>query len=697
METREPLAIGWVIVYVIAGLVILGALIAFGIKRYYACRRGKGKPGQPKTMTAVTAWLAAAFVLIWGGSMACLTIVQAEQVYRTMAVEAQGYLGERYDYGLQHILEDRYGTNAPFDKDLLDYWELETVFCGDVRLASAAYMPEETLTDEVTYPAESAILFYDAEGKLKYCSRDMMIFSYQTEAEHEADPQFEYLAHNAWIDLSVKEVLDGFVPGLFSSGMKGCMHTIQELRITGTFSGMEMAPLAVERLTEESEDGKEWTTVFDHRTGKERDLVTVYTNRERYYFYEKKAVTYELEGESRTWESLEALVRELDFPSKGEAFEMSSLFRDRSLRGLDRILVFSGRTLRDWSGWKAFDEKGTEQPLPPVEGYMITACQFHPLASAMSSLRTVYLLTGMASLAFLWLIRSSVKKKLTEPLARFTKGMEEDWRYVYQPDERPELWRETEELFEQYQKERLHRTVEGNEITRLNTALSYAKTAEETRRQQTSALAHDLKTPLAVIHSHAEGLQARIAEDRRDEYLSIILSETERMDELVMGLLDLSRLEAGKIRLSADEMRLDELAAAALDKFELPAKERGLTIELEAEPCPVTADESRIGQVIDNFLSNALRYAPAGSAIRAAVRRGKDRAVFTVENAVERPFTKDELTKIWETFYRGDAARNTKGTGLGLAIAKSIIELHGGKCIARNVEGGVAFGFELPV
>lgn len=693
MDYREPLAIGWVIVYVLTGLILLGALISFGIKRYYAYRSRKGKSGQPKTMTAVTAWLAAAFVLIWGGSMVCLTIVQAEQAYRMMSEEAHGFLQHRYDYGLYHVLERWTGSDLPLDERRLDYWELETVSIGDVHFFSTANMPETTLTDDVDCPTESAVLFYDAEGKLKYSSRDLMIFSYQTEEEHAADPGYQLLRHNGWIDLSVKEVMDEFVPGLVPSGMKGSMSTIQELRITGTFSGMEMTPLAVETMNEETEDREEWRPVFDRRTGNEADLITVYTNYERYYFYEKKAVTYERGGESRSWESLEALVRELDFPRNEE----SSLFYEGDLSGLGRILVFSGMTLRNWNGWEAYDESGKEQPLPPVEGYMVTACQFHPLKSAVASLRTVYIVTGLVSLAVLCMIRSSVKKRLAGPLARFTEGMEEDWRYVYQPDERPQFWREAEDLSDHYQKEKLHRTVDSNEITRLNTALNYARAAEETRRQQTSALAHDLKTPLAVIHSHAEGLKARIAEERRDEYLSIILSETERMDEMVMGLLDLSRLEAGKIRLSADEMRLDELAAAAAEKLSLPAMERGLTIELKTEPCPVTADEARIGQVIDNLLSNALRYAPADTVVKVTVRREKKTAVFTVENGLERPFTEEELRKIWESFYRGDASRNTKGSGLGLAIAKSIIELHGGRCTVKNVDGGVVFGFELPV
>ena len=94
--------------------------------------------------------------------------------------------------------------------------------------------------------------------------------------------------------------------------------------------------------------------------------------------------------------------------------------------------------------------------------------------------------------------------------------------------------------------------LQKSEITRLNTALDYAKTAEENRRQMTSNIAHELKTPLAVIHSYAEGLRERVAEEKRDRYLEVILSETERTDGMVLELLDLSRLEAGKVKLARE-------------------------------------------------------------------------------------------------------------------------------------------------
>ena len=86
-----------------------------------------------------------------------------------------------------------------------------------------------------------------------------------------------------------------------------------------------------------------------------------------------------------------------------------------------------------------------------------------------------------------------------------------------------------------------------NERTRLSQALDYSRAAEENRRRTVSAVAHELKTPLAVIHSYAEGLREHIAEDKREKYIDVILAEAERSDAMVLEMLDFSRLEAGKI------------------------------------------------------------------------------------------------------------------------------------------------------
>ena len=213
----------------------------------------------------------------------------------------------------------------------------------------------------------------------------------------------------------------------------------------------------------------------------------------------------------------------------------------------------------------------------------------------------------------------------------------------------------------------------------------------------TSDVSHELKTPLAVVHSYAEGLQENIAAEKREAYLETILAESERMDAMVLEMLDLSRLEAGRVKLSQDETDLSALTAATVEKLQPLADRRGLDFTVTAPgTLPVTADEARIAQVIENLVSNAVRYAKENTAVQIMMDRRAGKVSFSIENETEKPLSSEEISRVWETFYRADKARSEKGTGLGLAIAKNIVELHGGSVQATNTKTGVRFSFTLP-
>ena len=259
---------------------------------------------------------------------------------------------------------------------------------------------------------------------------------------------------------------------------------------------------------------------------------------------------------------------------------------------------------------------------------MVTAVEFSPLRIAFHELRNVYIATFLLAVLCVWIIR----RRLTEPVELVNDSISEGWTNLSSLTEDP-VWREPYELYGHYRETQDQLRANKNEIKRLNTALEYAKDAEQNRRQMTSNIAHELKTPLAVIHSYAEGLKEHIAEGKREKYIDVILSESERLDDMVLELLDLSRLQAGKVKLSVEEFSLSELARGVFDRLERAVLAKNLNIEYDLpENCTVTADEARIWQVLENFAANAVKYTPAG------------------------------------------------GTGLGLAIAKNIVELLGGRC-----------------
>lgn len=231
-----------------------------------------------------------------------------------------------------------------------------------------------------------------------------------------------------------------------------------------------------------------------------------------------------------------------------------------------------------------------------------------------------------------------------------------------------------------------------DEITRQTQALEYAQNAEKSRREMTSAIAHELKTPIAILSSYAEALQENIDAEKQEHYLSVIRDETGKMDRMVLELLDLSRLEAGKYKLQREQFDLEELSQKIIEPLMPQIEKKNIVLTWQVGQSMVNADRCRLGQVIENFMTNAIRHTPEGGKI--VLRIGMDRETFSVENQGKH-IPSEQLSKVWETFWQGDASRNERGSGLGLAICRTIVSLHGGSCKVENTNAGVKFSISL--
>lgn len=220
--------------------------------------------------------------------------------------------------------------------------------------------------------------------------------------------------------------------------------------------------------------------------------------------------------------------------------------------------------------------------------------------------------------------------------------------------------------------------------------------ALQRERAFTRAAAHELKTPLAVLRAHAEALKEDIDPAKRERYLNVVLSESDRMASLTAALLDLSRLEQGEI-LVREPVELAGVVGEVFDRLALPLEQKGVALELELSPCPVSGDRGRLEMLVDNLAANALRHCPAGGIVTVTLAEEGDGVLLTVDNDGE-PIPQADLERIWEPFYRGDGSRSrsTGGTGLGLAIVRAAAQAHGGSCTAVNRPGGVAFQVWLP-
>ena len=216
-------------------------------------------------------------------------------------------------------------------------------------------------------------------------------------------------------------------------------------------------------------------------------------------------------------------------------------------------------------------------------------------------------------------------------------------------------------------------------------------------RDLTNAVAHELKTPLALLHSYAEGLQEDIAPEKRAQYLEVIMAASDQMAAMVNSLLDLSRMKAGKTRFEPGPVALERVVESVFHTLERPMETAGVTLALDLEPCTVSGEEGRLSLVVSNLAANALQHTPAGGEIRVVLREKGRTALLRVENDGE-PIPPEALPQLFEPFYRSDTARDRQsgGAGLGLALVKETVTLHGGTCGVENLPHGVRFWVALP-
>lgn len=220
---------------------------------------------------------------------------------------------------------------------------------------------------------------------------------------------------------------------------------------------------------------------------------------------------------------------------------------------------------------------------------------------------------------------------------------------------------------------------------------------EQNRKELTNAIAHELKTPLGIIRNFSEGLKENINIDKNDYYLDVIVDETDKMDKMILEMLNLSKLEANAYKLNIESFSLAELTQREIEKYKNLYNDKNLNIIFNySNDCEVIADKTAFEYVISNFISNAVKYTPNGLNIKIDIEKINNKNIFTIENQGEK-IPNEKLSRIWDSFFKGDDSRERKdgGTGLGLAIVKKYLELHKAKYGCENTEDGVKFWFKI--
>ncbi len=233
--------------------------------------------------------------------------------------------------------------------------------------------------------------------------------------------------------------------------------------------------------------------------------------------------------------------------------------------------------------------------------------------------------------------------------------------------------------------------------------ISELRRLERVRRDFVANVSHEFKTPLTAIQGFAETLLGGALDDpeNRSRFLEIILGHARRLARLTDDLLKLSQIEAESLELDFRPVPVSELVSGCLDTARFRAEQKKLTLGVE---CPsdlprALGDRGRLTEVLQNLLDNAIQYTPDGGRITVRARAEDHGIIFSVsDTGIGIPRTDQE--RIFERFYRVDAARSREvgGTGLGLCIAKHIVEAHGGRIWVESTVGqGSDFYFSVPV
>ncbi|MFB9324794.1 sensor histidine kinase [Paenibacillus aurantiacus] len=246
--------------------------------------------------------------------------------------------------------------------------------------------------------------------------------------------------------------------------------------------------------------------------------------------------------------------------------------------------------------------------------------------------------------------------------------------------------REMSQTALQYAKGDFSRKVEvrtEDEIGQLGEALNYMAvelgSLENQRREFLANVSHDLRAPLTSINGFLTALtDGAIPQEKQRRYLELMKESSDRMMKLVGDLLDMARIEAGQFRLEKVRFNLSEQTRKTIARMEPLFAQHRVSVGLDnpAEDLFVLADPDRIDQVLANLLQNAIFYSPSGSRVDVSLREEEGAARIVVRD-YGIGIAPEELTRIWERFYKGDKSRSRKvGTGIGLSIVKHILDLH---------------------
>ena len=214
---------------------------------------------------------------------------------------------------------------------------------------------------------------------------------------------------------------------------------------------------------------------------------------------------------------------------------------------------------------------------------------------------------------------------------------------------------------------------------------------ENARKKLIANISHEFKTPLTIISGYSQLMLSEAKDEEDKKSLNVMISESERLSNLVHEFLELSKLESGNIKLNKEKVDINTLIKDEIEKLDVDIKNKRLNIKLDlCKDGNLIVDKKEFTKVVENLLTNAIKFTKGDKRIVIKTYVKDEYFYYEVYNSGDN-INESDLKNIFNSYYKVKSTRNKNGTGLGLTIVKVVVDLHDGECFVKNTSDGVKF------
>ncbi len=218
---------------------------------------------------------------------------------------------------------------------------------------------------------------------------------------------------------------------------------------------------------------------------------------------------------------------------------------------------------------------------------------------------------------------------------------------------------------------------------------------ENARKKLIANISHEFKTPLTIISGYSQLMLSEAKDEEDKKNLNVMISEAERLSDLVHEFLELSKLESGNIKLNKEMVDINTIIKNEIDKLDVDIKNKGANVTLKlCKEAELFVDKREFTKVIENLLTNAIKFTKGDKRIVVKTYVKDEYFYYEVYNSGD-TIKESDMENIFNSYYKDKSTRNKKGTGLGLTIVKVVVDLHNGECFVKNTSDGVKFTIKI--